>query len=355
MVLMMADDEELVTVVIAAYNAAATIETTLNSVRAQTHRTLEIIVVVDGATDATETLVRHHAQQDPRIVVIVTPNQGFCAARNTGAQAGTGAFIAPLDADDVWHPEKIRKQLDVFAAGDETLGMVYTLYRRIDQWGYLILDGAASDWSGRIFNALLLFNCVGTGSSMLIRSDTFDRVGGYSMELNRLGCEDYLLQILIAHDWTIGVVPEFLTGYRFVPGSMSRNQVRMAQARLKMMEIIARYNFEIPDGVMKLAQAQVVAELGMAHVRDGNALSGVTEVSKAVWISPFATAAYIFSRLRDYAFRFVRRTVVRLDRAKPPQFQQMDPRAKYSIAKKPRNCRTVQRLLRHSGSSTVAR
>lgn len=345
----------MVTVVIAAYNAEATLDTTLNSVRTQTHRNLEIVVVVDGATDATEAVVRRHAREDDRVVVIVTPNRGFCAARNTGAQAGTGAFIAPLDADDVWHPEKIRKQLEVFAAGDESLGMVYTLYRRIDQWGYLILDGAASYWSGRIFNPLLLFNCVGNGSSMLIRSETFDQAGGYSMELNRLGCEDYLLQILIAHDWNIGVVPEFLTGYRFVPGSMSRNQVRMAKARLTMMEIIARYNFEIPDCVVKLAQAQVLAELGMAHARDGNALSSVTEVSKAVRISPIATAAYIFSRLRDYAFRFIRRTAVRLDRGKPPQFQQMDSKANYSIAKKPRNCRTIRRLLRNSAAPTVVR
>lgn len=351
----MTDGEELVTVVIAAYNAAATIDTTLNSVRAQTHRNLEIIVVVDGATDDTEALVRRHAQEDHRFVVIVTANCGFCAARNTGAQAGTGSFIAPLDADDVWHPEKIRKQLEVFNAGSDRLSMVYTLYRRIDQWDYLILDGAASHWSGRIFNPLLLFNCVGNGSSMLIRTEAFDRIGGYSMELNRLGCEDYLLQILIAHDRDIGVVPEFLTGYRFVPDSMSRNRVRMAKARITMMEIIARYNFDIPDFVMKLAQAQVVAELGMAYARDGNLWRSFTEVSKAVMISPFATVAYIFRRLRDFVFHFIRRTVVRFDREKPPKFQQMDPKTRYSIAKKPRNCYTIRRLLRHGAAPTVAR
>lgn len=344
----MEGEEDLVTVVIAAFNAEKTIDATLASARAQTHRRLEIIVVIDGATDGTETLVRRHAEEDPRLVVIVTQNRGFCAARNTGARAGSGAYIAPLDADDIWHPAKIERQLACFIAAGPDLGMVYTLYRRIDAWDNVILDGADTCWSGRIFPALLLYNCIGNGSSMLIRASAFETADSYAMSLNRLGCEDYLLQILISHDWQVGVVPEFLTGYRFVPGSMSRHHLRMAVARLKMLDIVADRLPDTATGEMESARCQYTAELAIARAREGTLSGFSAHFFEAFRMHPTLAVAYVVYRLRDFGFRFVRRSLVSLRSRRPPKFQAMNPRAKYSMAKSARSSPAIRRLRRRN-------
>ncbi|WP_299970549.1 glycosyltransferase family A protein [uncultured Roseobacter sp.] len=344
--------DSLVTVVVPAYNAEATLDMTLDSVRNQTHRKLEIIVVVDGATDDTEAVARRHAREDARIKVMVTPNRGLVPTRNTGARAGSGEFIAPVDADDVWHHEKIEKQLAVFDEGGPEMGLVYTLFRRIDTWCYLIRDGAYTCWSGRIFGPSLLYNCVGNGSSILIRRSAFEQVGGYNTDLNRLGCEDYLLQVLISHDWTIGVVPEYLTGYRYDDASMSRNHLRMAQARLKMLEIVALRHPDVQGDLMRLAQSQAIAELAIAQARHGKLVRAVSAFVRAGQINTMSTASYAVYRIRDFSYRFVRNAGTRLRREKPPKFQHLNPRVRYSIQFNPRRSRTMRRLLRQSNLPT---
>lgn len=346
----MLEREPVVTVVVPAYNAEATLDMTLNSIRGQTYPHLEIIVVVDGATDGTEALVRRHMAKDPRIRVIVTENQGLVPARNTGARAGTGAFIAPVDADDIWHPEKIRKQLAVFAEGGEEVGLVYTLFRRIDQWGFLIRDGALTPWSGDLFCASLLYNCVGNGSSIMVRRQAFEQVGGYAMALNRVGCEDYLLQILISHDWRLGVVPEYLTGYRFDQNSMSRNYTRMAMAREKMLGIVAERHPDAPPQILRLARAHAAAELALAEARIWHLRAALVAFSRAVRLCPLPSVTYLFYRLRDLCYRLLRTAHVRLRRGPPPRFEEIDPRARQGIAYRPLRARVLQRLLRQTSA-----
>src|ERR1700674_400681 len=90
---------DLVTVVIPAFNAARTIDETLRSVRSQTHRRLEILIVDDGSTDATPQIVERHVAEDRRIRLIRQPNAGVAAARNKGVVEAAGDLVAPIDAD----------------------------------------------------------------------------------------------------------------------------------------------------------------------------------------------------------------------------------------------------------------
>src|SRR5262245_1302656 len=102
----------LVSVVIPAFNAARFICTTLDAVLRQTYRHIEVIVIDDGSTDATTDLVRQYAQRDHRVHLHLQSNRGPSEARNTGIAKSSGEFIAPLDADDIWYPEKLRKQVE---------------------------------------------------------------------------------------------------------------------------------------------------------------------------------------------------------------------------------------------------
>ena len=96
----------LVSVIIPAFNAVATLAETIRSVCAQSHLDLEIIIVHDGSTDETAALADAHARHDSRTRVVRTRNGGVAAARNAGVAASRGAFLAPADADDLWTPKK---------------------------------------------------------------------------------------------------------------------------------------------------------------------------------------------------------------------------------------------------------
>ena len=216
---------------IPAYNAATTLRATLASVRAQTYPNFEIVVVDDGSTDSTAALARAEAEIDPRIRVLTVENGGVAAARNIGIAASSGAFVAPIDFDDLWHPEKIARQMAVMRTGGHRMGYVYTRYRRIDPADQIIHNGPAWSCSGAVFLRMLMTNLVGNGSSLLIRRLAIEEIGGYEPNCagrERRGSEDYLAQVLMARTWRVGVVPEYLTGYRATPGRNVRGRAAHA-------------------------------------------------------------------------------------------------------------------------------
>ena len=124
--------EQLVSAIVPAFNAEKTLSETLDSIRAQTHPKLEIIVVDDGSTDSTPAIVRAHQSADPRIRLVQQENAGVASARNAAAAEARGAFLAPIDADDLWHPVKIERQLAQFAEGAADVGVVYSWFALLD-------------------------------------------------------------------------------------------------------------------------------------------------------------------------------------------------------------------------------
>ncbi|MGB3294833.1 MAG: glycosyltransferase family 2 protein, partial [Phormidesmis sp.] len=113
----------LVSVIVPTYNAEAFIAKTLASVLAQTYRHLEVLVVDDGSSDRTPSIVKAMAEQYPRITLLQQPNGGVAIARNAGIKKAQGEFIAPIDADDLWHPEMIEKLYVPFSQGNAQLGV----------------------------------------------------------------------------------------------------------------------------------------------------------------------------------------------------------------------------------------
>lgn len=103
--------DALVSVVIPAHNSRRYIVETLDSILAQRHRPLEILVVDDGSTDSTAQMVRGYT---PEVRLIEQEQRGHPAARNTGIRAAAGEFLAFLDHDDLWSPDKLERQLASF-------------------------------------------------------------------------------------------------------------------------------------------------------------------------------------------------------------------------------------------------
>ena len=159
----------LVSVIIPAHNAERTLGETLASVQAQTYSNIEILVVDDGSRDATLDIARELAAVDGRIVLIRrSQGGGVASARNAGAALARGDYLAPVDADDLWHPTKLAKQMAVMLRSDK-IGFVYTFYRHVDPVGRLMAPPFLYSAEGCVLRQHLLFNFVGNGSSLLLR------------------------------------------------------------------------------------------------------------------------------------------------------------------------------------------
>ena len=95
-----------------AYNSSHYVEESISSVLNQTHRNIELIVIDDGSTDETWTIINAWSERDDRIIAMRQKNQGVSAARNNAISKSTGDFIAFCDSDDVWYANKLERQLD---------------------------------------------------------------------------------------------------------------------------------------------------------------------------------------------------------------------------------------------------
>jgi glycosyltransferase involved in cell wall biosynthesis len=227
------DSAELVSVVVPSYNAGKTLDETLRSVRSQTHQALEIIVVDDGSADDTAAVAQRHVQADPRVQLIRQANGGVAAARNTGWQAARADIVALIDSDDLWAPQKIERQMQALALGGPNVGFVYCFFRRIDAQGMMSAKANPEPYSGDVLDRILLDNFVGNGSSMLVRRDILVQCGGFDNSLRAAGaqgCDDYLFCCRAAELCHFAVVPDFLVGYRDMPGSVSSSVTKMLRS-----------------------------------------------------------------------------------------------------------------------------
>jgi glycosyltransferase involved in cell wall biosynthesis len=226
--------EALVSVIVPAYNAEATLDDTLNSVRSQTHRNLEIVVVDDGSSDNTVLVAQRHSALDPRVRIIRQNNAGVAAARNAGIMATTGRYVAPVDADDLWAPDKIERQLQTVTKCGDKVGLVYTWFSVIDRDNRVLMQEDRASAEGTVLRELLMRNLVGNGSSALMLRSAIESVGLYDPHLRDLGCEgaeDFKMYLQIAELYEFAVVPDYLTGYRECSGNMSNDVMRLVRSR----------------------------------------------------------------------------------------------------------------------------
>ncbi|MBX4888231.1 MULTISPECIES: glycosyltransferase family 2 protein [Rhizobium] len=235
----------LITVVIPAYNAEKTLLETLTSVSNQSYDRLEILVVDDGSRDGTLELAHDYRLRDNRVRVLTQVNGGVARARNHGIREARGVYIAPVDADDVWHPHKLELQLQAVRKLPEGKGVAYNWYAAIDENGIIFGHSRPVLHQGNIFEPLLRENFIGNGSTPLMPREEIIRCGGYDAGLRDSGaegCEDLKLYLALAETLPFALAPDFLTGYRFTRGNMSSNALRMLKSHSLVMEpIIKRY------------------------------------------------------------------------------------------------------------------
>jgi glycosyltransferase involved in cell wall biosynthesis len=216
---------ERVTVAIPAYNAAATLDETLASVRRQSYPELEIFVVDDGSTDATAAIAQRHAAIDARVTLVRKANGGVSAARNEILDRATGALFATVDADDLWHPDKIAYQIEAMRNRSGCVVLNYTWFAYIDAKNR-ILSTAEPCEEGHVVSRMCRGNLIGNGSSPIMLTRILREVGGWDVSL-RGGNEDYKTFFLLAERGNFSVVRSYMVGYRQTRDNRSSKTQRM--------------------------------------------------------------------------------------------------------------------------------
>lgn len=308
-----------VSVVIPAFNAAATLAETLQSVERQTHQPLEVFVIDDGSTDGTAEIARGFAGRIGGLKVLTVPNGGPGRARNIGARAASGELIAPLDADDIWYPtylEKLAGRLEERGPGTV---MTFAFHRRIDRQNRVLVTPFFPDIQGMAFYRLLWWAFVGTGSAFVVRRDALLAVGGFAED--RTQSDDLHGQLRLAWSGEVSAVREFLVGYRRQPGQMSAKLAPISEFALNS---IAQVREEIP-GADPVPFRWAIASRAGRSIGEGRIRLGVLRLFRLIWTG-LTTAPLVFVRMCLSPPLGIAHGRIRHDAARRPElFLDLDP------------------------------
>ena len=262
-------DDALVSVVIPVYNGERFLGRTLASALAQTYSPIEFLIVDDSSTDRTAMIAEAAAASDSRIRYFRRPKSGTAASRNFGISQARGDLIAPLDADDLWHPTKISRQVEVMNASSPEVGLVYCWSIEIDENDFIIPSLSSlkrmkkSTAQGRVTAELARGCFIEAGSMPLMKRSKLLAIGGYDVDLQPQGADDWKLYLTLSEICDFAVVPKYLVGYRQVTGSVSRNLTGMSQSQDNVIRWLFERRPDFSDELKRHAAYHV--SVFMAH------------------------------------------------------------------------------------------
>jgi glycosyltransferase involved in cell wall biosynthesis len=218
-------ESNLISCIVPVFNGERYIGEVIESIIAQTYRPLQIIVADDGSCDGTRAVAKGYGEQ---VTYLWQPNGGALAARNLGLSAASGEYIAFLDADDLWHPEKLTLQMGRFNGRSE-LDICIT---HIQMFWTKDLSNEEAYYENHP-RARPLPGYVTT--TLLARRDIFSRVGQFNTELWFGDATDWFIRA-IEHGAVIELLPDVLTYHRMYPFNLTRR--RSEASREEFLQIV---------------------------------------------------------------------------------------------------------------------
>lgn len=238
-----------ISVIIPVYNGEKTIRETVESVQKQTFADLEIIVINDGSKDSTlDVLATIH---DPRLKIFSYPNANQAVSRNRGISHATGDFIAFLDADDLWTPDKLEAQLNALQQNPQA-ALAYSWTNSINESGEFLRRGSYVSENGDVYAKLLLVDFLENGSIPLIRKQALVEVGNFDPSLTP--AEDWDMWLRLASRYPFVGVPRVQILYRVSADSASTNVTRMESACWRVIE---KAFTQAPDSLQHLKKDSI--------------------------------------------------------------------------------------------------
>ena len=239
-----------ISVIIPTYNASKTILETLESVQKQTMTDLEILVIDDGCTDDSVSLVK--SLNDPRIKILSYENGGLPTARNRGIAQAKGEFIAFLDADDLWTADKLECQLTALQQNpDAGVAYSWTAFMEANPQGdYIFYPSPSPNYSGNVYPQMLVNNFIYSGSNILARREVIQKTGDFALIPSG---EDWDYWIRLAANYHFAVVPKYQILYRRNTSVTSTNMsTKVNIMAASLVEVIEKAYQVAPQELQKL-------------------------------------------------------------------------------------------------------
>lgn len=256
-----------ISVVLPAYNAAAYVDEAVRSILGQTFRDFEFIIIDDGSTDATASILERYAQLDGRIRLHRQENQGMIAALNRGCRSARGQYIARMDADDISLPRRLERQLEYIERRPQ-IGILGTWIYNMDQNG-----SVKSVWrpptNPKVLAWTHFFGVCVSHHTVLMRREVLEKLDFYRPDA--VHCEDVDLWLRASSITEFGNVPEVLSKYRVWNGST--HQIGLQLRRDRHIQRLASY---IQD-VFKL-DSPIAAVTGLRQTRAGPAFESLRQI-----------------------------------------------------------------------------
>lgn len=272
----------------------------LRSAQEQTYPDCEIIVVDDNgpgpAQAATARTVEGLAGRFPVHYRVHSENRGNAAARNTGIATASGDYLAFLDDDDRWYPDKLRQQVECLEGTDSAL--VYCRSVNVGEDGRVYSRERPGGPSGKVFEQLLAGDFIGASSKVLIRRACLEQVGPLDESLPTRPDHDLFLRL--ARRYPVDLVDEELVEFRIHPDRISRNLQKKEQGWARFLEKW-RPELEGRPAVHRRLRFQQAFELGkLCHLRGehGRALRHLVAAVKSRPASWKAWVLLVSSSLR---------------------------------------------------------
>lgn len=227
---------DLISIITPLYNSSAFIAQTIESVQNQSYKNWELIIVDDVSTDNSCEIVSNYSANDKRIKLIRSPiNQGPAKTRNTAIDAAKGSYIAFLDSDDLWLPEKLEKQINHMK--DTKADLSYTSYQWMNEDGNTLPQIIPAKSNASYFD-MLNFNQVGCLTAI------YDTKNLGKQYFTDAGHEDYILWLSIIKSGHIAKgLNENLAKYRIRQGSVSKNKIKTARFQWNIYRNIEQLSF----------------------------------------------------------------------------------------------------------------
>lgn len=213
-------NQGLVSIVTPVYNAEKFLSETIKSVQEQTYKNWELLLVDDCSKDNSAKIIKEFKKHDDRIKYIkLEKNSGAAISRNTGIKNAKGRFIAFVDSDDLWEPEKLEIQISYML--EKNLGFTFTSYRYMKENGVKTNKVAKAPFKIN-YNGLLKNTIIGCSTVVIDK----DIIGEFEMPLVKRGQDTATwLQILRNEKYAYGIQKD-LVNYRLVGDSLSSNKIK---------------------------------------------------------------------------------------------------------------------------------
>lgn len=266
-----------VSVIIPTYNRAEFLKSAIESVLGQTYMDFELLISDDASTDNTEQVVESFSDKRIRFTKNEI-NKGVIHIRNKAVTNSTGEYIAFLDDDDEWMPEKLEKQINIIEGRPHSLGAVYTGAHSIDTKLGKVVKITTPKYRGNILKELLENNIIIT-SSIVVKKRCFEKVGLFDPEYR--SASDFDMWIRLAEEYDFNYVKDSLVRYHIHPNSISTNYVAVRDG---LERLLAKHNKLFSAN--NKAYSNHLLKLGVAYCYSGNTKRGKRAFIKAIELNP---------------------------------------------------------------------